>query len=115
MEHTHTLLWSSFSSVKQVSLHLSTFFLLAGFAFRMTSMVMFFLPFAFTYLLVGADLVESEPRHSVAHNEQAVVETFRRLAAVYLLSPAVQMLLRSRPMSFCSGLFSCRPAPPMTC
>ena len=39
------------------------FFLLAGIAFQDdVPMVTFFLPFAFTYLLVGADLVESGPR-----------------------------------------------------
>ena len=63
MAHTHTLLWSSFSSVRQVSLHLFFFFFFwQGLHFRMMSMVMFFLPFAFTYLLVGADLAESGPR-----------------------------------------------------
>ena len=35
MAHTHTLLWSSFSSVRQVSLHLFFFFfLLAGIALQ---------------------------------------------------------------------------------
>jgi len=34
MAHTHTLLWSSFSSVWQVSLHLLLFFLLAGIALQ---------------------------------------------------------------------------------
>ena len=52
MAHTHTLLWSSFSSVRRVSLHLPMqmhLLLSSGRSsyFRMMSMVMFFLPFTF--------------------------------------------------------------------
>ena len=59
--HTQNLLWSSFSSVRRVFSASFFFFFWQGLHFRMMSMV-FFLPFAFTYLLVGADLVESGPR-----------------------------------------------------
>ena len=53
MAHTHTLLWSSFSSVRQVSLHL---LLLLRQAIALQDDVHgdVLLPFAFTYLLVGA-------------------------------------------------------------
>ena len=59
MAHTHTLLWSSFQVCGRYLCHLpSSYFFWQGLHFRMMSMVMCFLPFAFTYLLVGADLVE---------------------------------------------------------
>ena len=55
--HSHSTL-VFFSSVRRVYLHLSSSFFWQGLHFRMMSMV----TFAFTYLLVGADLVESGPR-----------------------------------------------------
>ena len=64
MAHTHTLLWSSSFNVRQASLHIFLLFSSAqGLALQDdVHGVMFFLPFAFTYLLVGADLIESGPR-----------------------------------------------------
>ena len=54
MVHTHTLVFSFSSGVES----LASFCLLAGFALQDDVL----LPFAFTYLLVGADLDENGPR-----------------------------------------------------
>ena len=64
MAHTHTLLWSSFSSVRRVSLALHWpmqmhLLLSSG---RSSYFRMVFCSFHFYLLLVGADLVESGPR-----------------------------------------------------
>ena len=55
MAHTHTLVFSFFER-GGIS---ASFCLLAGFALQDDVL---FLPFAFTYLLVGADLDENGPR-----------------------------------------------------
>ena len=50
MAHTHTLLWSSFQVCGRYLCHLaSSYFFWQGLHFRMMSMVMCFLPFAFSY------------------------------------------------------------------
>jgi len=65
MAHTHTLLWSSFSSVRRVSLHLPMHLPMHLLLFFWKVVVLqdgLLLLSLFTYLLVGADLDESGPR-----------------------------------------------------